>query len=155
MAAFTTQFKIGGSTGTVNAVGTRLRGDQAIQFNVADWVAQGYVKTDTATILTIPARTQFNLIAVYSDNTVSFGTTPTFSLGDSGSATRFINAQTPGASGVSIATMAATSRIYDTADYIIVTLNNASGTVTSGKFTIIYNLVDLSAAPVAQAATAV
>jgi hypothetical protein len=155
MATFPTQFKIGGSTGAVNAVGTRLDGYQAIQFDTSLWVAAGYVKTDVATLLTIPARTKFVLEAVYSDNTVSWGTTPTFSLGDSGSATLYINAQTPGASGASIATMATTSKIYDAASAITVTLNNASGTVTSGKFTIVYRLTDLSAAPVAQAAISV
>jgi hypothetical protein len=155
MATFPTQFKVGGSTGAANAFLNRDDGYFSIQFNIADWVAKGYVKTDVATLFTIPARSRFVLEAVYSDNTVSFGTTPTLSLGDSAGGTTFINAQTPGAANVRIATVALSSKIYDTADAITMTLNNASGTVTSGLITVVGRILDLSANPVAQASVSV
>lgn len=155
MANFLTQFKVGGATGAANAFVNRDDGYQAIQLNVANWVAGGYLKGDVTTILSIPARSKFVLEAVYMDNTVSFGTTPTISVGDGSAGTTFINAQTPGAANVSVATVALSTKIYDAANGITVTLNNASGTVTSGLITVVYRLIDLTTNPVAQASVSV
>lgn len=154
MANFLTQFKVGGSTGNANAFVNRDDGYFSIQFDVSKWVAGGVVKGDVVTLLTIPARSRFILEAVYSDNTVAFGTTPTLSLGDSGAGTTFINAQTPGAANVRIATVALASKIYDAADAITMTLNNASGTVTTGLVTLVGRILDFSANPVATATPA-
>lgn len=155
MANFLTQFKVGGTTGNANAFNSRDDGYFSMQFNIAAWVAAGYLKGDVATLFTVPARTRFILEAVYSDNTVAFGATPTLSLGDSSAGTTFINAQTPGAANVRIATVALASKIYDAADSITMTLNNASGNVTTGLITVVGRFLDFSASPVAQATVSV
>jgi len=141
-----TGFTVGGSTGTPNSFNSLTRGAQKYQWDIAKFVSTDtFVSGDTEKLIVIPARTQLIIHGVYPDTTLVLGGTPVFSLGDSGSATRFINASSNVTANTSF-TLAATSRIYDTADQLIVTLSNSSGTVTSGKFTIVYELIDLTAA---------
>lgn len=154
MAAYTS-FKVGGSTGALNENANRPQGYQSIQFDVAKFVSvNAFVSADTETLLTIPARTRLAIHAVYNDSALALGGTPVFSLGDSGSATQWVNASSNITTQTSH-TLANTVKTYDTADVLKVTLSNSSGTVTSGKFTIIYSLFDCSANPVAQASTSV
>lgn len=153
MTTYTT-FKVGGSTGAVNAFTNRDEGYQSVQFDIAQFVAQNaFVKGDIETLLTIPARSKLVIHAVYPDTALVLGGTPVFSLGDSGSGTQWINASSNITAGTSF-TLANTTKLYDAADVLNVTLNS-TGTVTSGKFTVIYSIFDCSANPVAQASTQV
>ena len=150
-----TSFKVGGSTGVVNAANNRPRGIQSMQFDVAKFVSvNAFVKGDIETLLTIPARTKLIIHAVYVDTTLVLGGTPVFSLGDGSSATQWVNASANVTAATSM-TLANTEKTYDAAGVLNVTLNNSTGTVTSGKFSVIYELLDLSANPVAQASVSV
>jgi hypothetical protein len=154
MATYTS-FKFGGATGVVNAANNRPRGLQSVQFDIAKFVAvNGFVSGDVETLLTIPANTRLEIFGVRNDSALALGTTPVFSLGDSSSATLWVNASTVITTGT-YQTLATASKVYSAADVLKVTLSNASGTVTSGTFSILYELIDLSANPVAQAAVSV
>lgn len=150
-----TSFKVGGSTGTLNESANRPLGYQSIQFDIAQFVSvNSFVKGDIETLLTIPARSRLAIHAVYNDTTLALGGTPVFSLGDAGSGTQWVNASSNVTANVSH-TLANTVKTYDTADVLNVTLNNSTGTVATGKFTIVYSIYDCSASPVAQANTPV
>lgn len=151
MATYTT-FKMGGTKGTANAFNNLTIGMQKPQFDVAQFVAvNSFVKGDVETLLTIPARSRLVIHAVYVDTALVLGGTPVFSLGDTGSATQWVNASSNITANTSM-TLANTTKTYDTADVLNVTLNNSTGTVTSGTFTIVYSLYDCLASPIAQAA---
>lgn len=140
-----TGFIVGGSTGTPNAINSLARGSQKYQWDIAKFVSvDSFVAGDTEKLIIIPARTFFVLHAVYADTTLALGGTPVFSLGDSSSGTLFVNASSNVTANTSF-TIATASKIYDAANYVIVTLNNSTGTVATGKFTMIYELIDCSA----------
>lgn len=154
MATYTS-FKRGGSTGAANAYTARADGYISTQFDIAKFVSKdAFVKGDVETLLTIPARTKLVIEAVYPDTTLVLGGTPVFSLGDGSSGTLFINASANVTAGTSM-TLATTSKVYDAASTLLLTLNNTTGTVTSGKFTVVYRMIDLSANPDATATPSV
>lgn len=141
-----TGFIVGGTVGTPNSFNALGRGVQKYQWDVAKFVSvDSFVAGDTEKLIVIPARTLLVIHAVYPDTALALGGTPVFSLGDSGSATRYINASSNITAGTSF-TIATTSKLFDTADYLLLTLNNSTGTVTSGTFTVVYELIDCSAA---------
>lgn len=142
MTAYTT-FKRGGTVGT--PVGQRHRGVQAHQWDIADFVATNAMTSgDSEALFSVPARSILNILAVYNDSTIAIGGTPVFSIGDGGSATRFVNASSNVTTDTHH-TIALGTYTYDTADTVKVTLSNSSGSVATGKFTVVYELIDCSA----------
>lgn len=144
-----TSVKLGG-TGLLSADSTRLGAAQRICVDVAVAIAKGgaMASADTIAVVDIPANTKIIFHRAYFLTTASLGTSPTVSVGDAGSATRYVNAAntvTAGTDATVVATLNTIGNIYTAAGQLRVQISNSGGTITSGKIWLVFEALDMSA----------
>lgn len=134
-----TSLAYGGTSGVADS--SNMPENITIVMDIAEAVAAGLLTTEYAVVLNIPAETLVEIVDVKNYNALSMGSGPAISLGDSGSATRFVN----GASTLTALThhtIATASRLFTSADTLRLTLTG--GTLASGKIGIKLRLTDVS-----------
>lgn len=138
MASVTTK-KLGGSTGIARA----QRNVDVItwEVDIAQFVANGGLTTEYWEIMTIPANTFLEVLQVENVTALSMGAGPAVSLGDAGSATRYVNAASTLTAGTDH-TIATASLLYTSAGSLRLTLTG--GTLASGIVRGVIRLTDTS-----------
>jgi hypothetical protein len=97
---------------------------------LTDFIAAGGVTTDSAKLMTIPANTFVEVLhAEVIGANISLGAGPALSIGDTGSATLYVNAASTVTDGTDL-TIATASKLYTAADYLRVTITG--GTIAAG-----------------------
>lgn len=138
MAAVTSK-KLGGTSGIARA----SRNISVINWEVKieDFIANGGATTDYWEIMTIPANTFIEVLQVENATALSMGSGPAISLGDAGSATRYVNAVSTLTAGTDH-TIATASLFYGSAGSLRLTLTG--GTLASGTIRGVIRLTDTS-----------
>lgn len=125
MASLST-YKKGGSVTTAASLYTMpIKHEQ----NIATLVAAGLATTQYSVISTIPANTYVKVLCLQNISALSLGAGPAISLGDSSSATRFVNASSV-VTALTNHTLASTEFYYNAADELRLTITG--GTLASG-----------------------
>lgn len=138
MAAVTTK-KLGGTSGI--ARGQRSIDVITFEVKIEDFLANGGATTDYWEVMTIPANTFLEVLQLENVTALSMGSGPAVSLGDAGSATRFVNAASTLTAGTDH-TIATASLFYGSAGSLRLTLTG--GTLASGTIRGVLRLTDTS-----------
>ena len=138
--------KKGGTVGTAAGGQGRFRLQHTIDIAKvnAALVAAGsaaLASGDTIVLVDMPVESGFHIFAVKNNTALVLGTTPTISLGDVASATRYVNAATAVTAGT-YHTVATTSFNYPTGGQVRFAISNAGGTITSGQITTFFEELD-------------
>lgn len=141
MANVTT--KAAGGTGTVSA-GHYGEGLFFKEFDIAtDFVAQGGLTTEYAVLLNIPKDTYFQIFQVEIITSLSLGAGARIDLGDSASATSYVNNATTLTAGTDLTLASGISGVvYTAADTL--RLKITGGTIATGKLRVAGRLLDVS-----------
>jgi len=138
MASVTT-LKQGGSTGVARS--SRNVDVITLEGNIASFVAAGGLTTEYLELMTIPANTYVEVLQVENATALSMGAGPAVSLGDAGSATRYVNAASTLTAGTDH-TIATAALLYTAAGSLRLTLTG--GTLASGIVRVVLRLTDTS-----------
>lgn len=117
---------------------------QKLEMDIAKLVAAGLLTTEYAVALNIPANSVLYVWAVRNATALSMGSSPAISVGDSSSATLFVNAASTLTADTNH-TVATASKTYSTANTLRLTLTG--GTLASGSIEIVYSLIPLGRNP--------
>jgi hypothetical protein len=109
------------------------------KIDIAKAVAAGLLTTEYVTLMNVPAFSNVKVLGVENIDALSMGTSPAVSVGDSGSATRWVNASTV-VTAATKHTLVDTAFQYGAADTIRVTLTG--GTLTSGTIAVTLSITN-------------
>jgi hypothetical protein len=132
-----TNLAIGGTVNT--SFGQKTPQVVSHEIDIATAIANGLNTTEFVVVLNIPAHTHVQLYNATVVNALSLGSGARIDIGDSGSATRFVNNATTLTAGTNL-TLAASERYYATADTLRLTVTGA--TLASGLLRFTIGLVD-------------
>lgn len=132
-----TSLKAGGTTGA--SINKRLPAVLTHEINIASAVAAGLLTTEFVVIADLPANTFVKVLHVENVDALSMGSSPAISVGDAGSATRYVNAASAVTAGADH-TLATSELLYTAAGQLRLTLTG--GTLASGTIRICWMQVD-------------
>lgn len=138
MTAVTT-LKKGGSVGVAAGAREVQIWDHEIKIETA--IAAGLATTDYVELFSVPANTFVKVLHLENVTALSMGSGPAISLGDAGSATRFVNASSTVTLGGDH-TLATSELLYTSAGSIRLTLTG--GTLASGTIRVVLMVIDTS-----------
>lgn len=142
MANVTTLAK-GGTANT--GISSRVPQIVTHEMNIASLVSAGLLTTEYAVVLNVPADTAFRLLQVEVVTSLSLGAGARIDVGDSGSATRFVNNASTLTAGTNLTIANATGsggEVYTAADTIRLTVTG--GTLASGILRFVWQQADTS-----------
>jgi hypothetical protein len=124
---------------------------ERLAFGCTHVITVAYTDTTSSTLISLPVGTLVNRVFVKVTTNWNSGTSATLSVGDTGSATQFINAVNLLAAGDEYYTAAAsTNKVQISASqYLVVTLTVAGTAATAGALSIGVNIVDTTLVPTA------
>jgi hypothetical protein len=109
------------------------------EIDIKEAVDAGLATTEYVVALNIPANTHLYVYQANVVNALSLGAGARIDIGDSGSATRFVNNATTLTAGTNL-TLAAGQFFYGTANTVRITVTG--GTIASGKIRLVFGLVN-------------
>lgn len=134
-----TTLKAGGTTG--NPTGKGYPVVLKHEIDIAKAVAAGLLTTEYVVLADVPANTFVKVLHVENATALSMGSSPAISLGDAGSATRYVNAASTLTAGTDH-TIASSELLYTAAGQLRLTLTG--GTLASGIIRVCWMQVDTS-----------
>lgn len=123
--------------------------EERIAFGCSHAITVAYTDVTSTTLIALPVGTLVNNVVVKVSTNWNSGTSAALSVGDTGSATQFINAVNLLAAGSKYYIAAAsTNKVQVSASqYLVVTLAVAGTAATAGALTIGVNIVDTNQLP--------
>ena len=128
-----------------------LGAEETLAFGCTHVITVAYTDTTSATLIPLPVGTLVNRVFVKVSTNWNSGTSAALSVGDTGSATQFINAVNLLAAGDEYYSAAAsTNKVQISASqYLVVTLAVAGTAATAGALSIGVNIVNTTLVPTA------
>ena len=123
--------------------------EERIAFGCSHAITVAYTDVTSTTLIALPVGTLVNNVVVKVSTNWNSGTSAALSVGDTGSATQFINAVNLLAAGSEhYIAAASTNKVQVSASqYLVVTLAVAGTAATAGALTIGVNIVDTNQLP--------
>ena len=123
--------------------------EERITFGCSHAITVAYTDTTNSTLIALPAGTVIDRVIVSVTTNWNSGTSAALSVGDTASATQFINAVNLLAAGSEFYLAAASTNKVQTSasQYLVVTLAVAGTAATAGALTIGVNIVDTTQLP--------
>lgn len=123
--------------------------EERIAFGCSHAITVAYTDVTSTTLIALPVGTLVNNVVVKVSTNWNSGTSAALSVGDTGSATQFINAVNLLAAGSEFYLAAASTNKVQTSasQYLVVTLAVAGTAATAGALTIGVNIVDTTQLP--------
>jgi len=123
--------------------------EEQIKYKCSHAITVAYTDTTNSTLIALPAGTVIDRVIVSVTTNWNSGTSAALSVGDTASATQFINAVNLLAAGSEFYLAAASTNKVQTSasQYLVVTLAVAGTAATAGALTIGVNIVDTTQLP--------
>jgi hypothetical protein len=125
--------------------------EERIAYGVSHFITVAYTDTTSTTLIPLPVGTLVNNVYVHVATNWNSGTSATLSVGDTASATQFINAVNLLAAGSEeYLAAASTNKVVTVASpsqYLVVTLTVSGTAATAGALGIGVNIVDITKIP--------
>ena len=123
--------------------------EEQIKYKCSHAITVAYTDTTSTTLIALPVGTLVDKVVVKVTTNWNDGTSAALSVGDTGSATQFINAVNLLAAGSEFYLAAASTNKVQTSasQYLVVTLAVAGTAATAGALTIGVNIVDTTQLP--------
>jgi hypothetical protein len=122
--------------------------EEQIKYKCSHAITVAYTDTTSSTLIALPAGTAIDRVAVSVTTNWDSGTSAALSVGDTASATQFINAVNLLAAGSEFYLAAASTNKVQTSasQYLVVTLAVVGTAATAGALTVRVNIIDYSQA---------
>jgi hypothetical protein len=123
--------------------------EERIAYDVSHFITVAYTDTTSTTLIPLPVGTLVNNVYVHVATNWNSGTLATLSVGDTASATQFINAVNLLAAGTKeyLAPASSNKVQVSAAQYLVVTLTVSGTAATAGALGIGVNIVDITKIP--------
>jgi hypothetical protein len=123
--------------------------EERIAYDVSHFITVAYTDTTSTTLIPLPVGTLVNNVYVHVATNWNSGTAATLSVGDTASATQFINAVNLLAAGTKeyLAPASSNKVQVSAAQYLVVTLTVSGTAATAGALGIGVNIVDITKIP--------
>ncbi len=139
-ATLTGNMTYGGTGQPTKGIGRQRTVLQA-SFDIATFVADGGLTTQSIQLVNVPANSEVVMHQVWNAIALSLGSGPAISIGDSASNTQWVSANST-VTANTYATIANTTKAYTAADFITATITG--GTLATGRVVVFYELLDLT-----------